>query len=255
MCSGLALVYYHAPTHLSLAAIWLTGLASFLAGLLILVKIQLLTHLCFAEIGRALAESWLQGRWALLGISVTWLQDQSYVYLLGILVSASSLAEANAPRLLLAPLALVNLSVMRILLPRWVNLRVAGQHESIRSSGRKAAFLMFCIVGAYIAVLLPFRKLLAARLLTSEYTDITVLLVLWGILFTVQSQRSNIAAQLQVFQQFRQITQANAASALLVVVVGSMLISWYGVRGSIVTLIVGEIVLTLLLWRRLRHVA
>jgi O-antigen/teichoic acid export membrane protein len=165
------------------------------------------------------------------------------------------MAEAGATRLFIAPLALMNVSLMRILMPRWVTLRAEGEISRISSSGRKALWLMLGIVVAYLAVLYPFRHFLAGKFLTSEYTDITILLLLWGIHFLLQFQRSNISAQLQVFLQFRRITTANLASSVVVIIVGCILISAYGVRGSIVSLIIGELVLTLLLWRSLRNVS
>jgi len=69
----------------------------------------------------------------------------------------------------------------------------------------------------------------------------------------VQTARSCYSWVLQASRRFAPITRANAVSAAGVLVAGAVLIGPFGARGSILALLIGEMVLMLLLRRACRH--
>lgn len=232
---------------LPVMVIAITGLASLLTGAAAMLWAGFKPSLRLSEIGGALFESWTHGRWALAGVFVTWVQDQSYIYLLTMLAGSSNTAEASAARLFLAPVSLVTASFSRTLLPRWAAMGKNGETERIGKMVVKIAFVLSGIVSFYTVAVFLMKDVAADVFLTSEYRSVGSLIVLWGGLFLVQSVRSNYSWALQSLRQFRAITIANGASAIVVVVLGIFLIGVYGSEGSITAQIAGEVMLVTLL--------
>lgn len=254
LSAGLAAVQATAPGRLHVAAVLVTGAASFLAGAAALFGSGMNPLLRLREILAALAQVWQQGKWALAGVAITWLQDQSYIYLLTILAGSAATAEASASRLFLAPVALLNTSFARTLLPRWAALRHSGENEQIRNMVKKSMLLMTAAIIFYVAALLLLKDHLVRHLVTGEYGDLGVLIMLWSFLFLVQAARSRYSWLLQVFQRFGTITGASAVSAFAVLLLGLVLIGRFGARGSIMALAAGEVILALLLRRECGNV-
>ncbi len=236
------------------AALVIMGLASLIVGIAATVMARRELPVRPADIRPAMQESWQHGRWALGGVTVTWIQDQSYIYLLSALVSTAETAEASAARLFLAPLLLLNAGFSRVLVPRWAYLAHAGKHDEIETVAKKVQWVLLLVIFGYVGFLLLVKDWLIPIVLTGAYTQTASLILLWGILFAIQSMRGNYSSLLQVFKRFREITLANSATAIGVLLMGVVLIKAYGVKGSLMTLIIGEAVLTLLLANGIRHV-
>ncbi|MCC7258120.1 MAG: hypothetical protein IT486_07080 [Gammaproteobacteria bacterium] len=250
---GLVLARTLAQEQLYLLAIGMLGLASLGSGWLALASAQLPWRQSLTNQVKVLRESWIHGRWALGGVGVTWLQDQSYVYLLSLLAGTASTAEANAARLLLMPVMLLNTGISRITMPMWSNLRHEGRRHEIEMGARRIFLTLSLAIVGYVAVMVAIEDLIVPFLFSSEYTSMRNLVVLWGAVLALQIARSNYSVILQVHEGFRQITQANTVSALVAVVAALVLIPSYGIEGSLLALLGAEATLTLLLateWRR-----
>lgn len=243
------------PAGLHVTALLVTGAAGLLAGSAALFGAGMKPVFRLREIIDALAEVWGQGRWALVGVMVTWLQDQSYLYLLAALAGAAETAEASAARLFLAPAALLNAGFARVLLPRWASLRRCGGEGLIRPMARRALGWMTGSIVAYAAVILLVRDSLESLPGFRGYADLDALVVLWSLLFVIQACRSVCSWMLQASCRFAPLARANAVSAVVVLVSGAALIGPFGARGSIMALLVGETILSLLLWRACRDAA
>jgi len=178
---------------------------------------------------------------------VTWLQDQSYIYLLALASSTASVAEANAAKLFLSPIALINVSFGRTLMPRWARMRSEKNIEGIVATARKAAYAMSAIIVFYVLIILLCKDLIITNFMTKEYQGIGVLIFLWGVWFLIQTNRANSSWCLQVFSKFRQIMTTNMISAVTVVSISFILIAHLGAEGSILSLIIGETVFAILL--------
>lgn len=232
---------------INLAALVVMGFVSALVGSLAAYLSRKELPVRLADIAPALKESWQHGKWALGGVSVTWLQDQSYIYLLTSFASAAETAEVSAARLFLAPLALLNAGFSRVLTPRWAYMAHEKKHQKLDLMARKVKWLLIGMVIMYVACLLLLKDRLVPLLLTGEYTQTSTLILMWGAIFAFQVVRGNYSSLLQVFKKFRDITLANTATALVVVAMGAALIPAYGAKGSMVTLMLGEAGLVALL--------
>ncbi|MGB8337965.1 MAG: hypothetical protein WCE43_03730 [Burkholderiales bacterium] len=252
--SGLWVAVWMKLSSITLAALVIMGVVSLLVGFLSVFIARNELSVKIADILPALRESWRYGRWALAGVTVTWLQDQSYIYLLSAMVSTAETAEASAARLFLAPLTLLNVGFYRVLLPRWAYMSHENKHKEIAGMARRIKWPLVWMVVAYVAALLLLKDWLIPLLLTGDYTQTGALIVLWGAMFALQAVRTNYSLLLQVYKRFRDITLANTATAIGVLILGAALIRAYGVIGSMVTLIIGEASLTILLVYGFRNV-
>jgi O-antigen/teichoic acid export membrane protein len=251
---GLWAVVLMKYANLNVAALLIMGIASTLIGAASVFIARKELPMKMMDIRPALSESWQHGRWALAGVTVTWLQDQSYIYLLSAMVSTAETAEASAARLFLAPLTLLSAGFSRVVTPRWAYMAHEKKYKEMFDMANRIKWLLVGIVIAYVVVLLLFQGWLTPLVLTGSYTQTGPLIALWGILFALQVVRGNYSSLLQVFKRFRDITLANTATAIGVLLMGAIVIKTYGVKGSIVTMIVGELALTILLIYGFRNV-
>ncbi len=238
---------------LHLLALWMLGVGSLVSAAAMLSVARLPWRQSVAGRAKALREAWVSGRWALGGVSVTWIQDQSYVYLLSLLAGAASAAEANAARLLLMPVMLLNAGMGRVTMPRWALLRQEGKRREIERTANRILGILVLVVAVYGGVLVLLQDYAIGWLLSDDYRSVGGFIVLWGAVVALQVVRSNFSVMLQVYQRFREITIANVVSALAVIGASFALIPGSGVKGSLVALLVGEVLLTGLLavlWRR-----
>jgi len=234
---------------LPMAAIVIMGVASALTGVggWLLARLPLETSV--TSLRQTLAESWRHGKWALAGVTVTWLQDQSYIYLLTMLAGAASTAEASAARLFLAPVALLTASFARTLMPRWATLRHEGKTDRIRRMLNKTSLILTGLIVLYAMAVFFGREPILRNILTTEYQGAASLISLWSVLLILQAVRANYSWALQVFCRFRLITLANGVSATVVLLSGLILITRYGAAGSITAMIIGEALFVSLLWK------
>jgi O-antigen/teichoic acid export membrane protein len=203
----------------------------------------------------AVTEAWQGGKWALAGMSVTWIQDQSYIILVGALAGASATAEAGAARLFLAPANLILAGIFRVLMPRWAHLRQSGEMLRVRSMIFKTALAVAGAVASYAIVAAVVQKKAIPVFFPGEYGNIGTLVIYWGIICALQAARTAYSSGLQVFERFREITIVNTFSAVIVLVSGYCLVYKYGVTGGLMAQVIGEFTLTALLWRSVRNVA
>lgn len=243
------------PEHLHLLALAASGLASLLAALAAARIARLPAPDGVTPAATALGDAWRGGRWALAGMTVTWLQDQSYIYLVGMLAGVTASAEAGAARLLLVPATLIQVGAFRVLMPRWAQLRKHGRDDLLQKMVRRTALLASASIMLYAILICTVRESALAALFPKAYGNIGFLVVLWGVLCALQGARSSYSAGLQVMQRFRTITLANVASAAVVLVFGLFLARSFGAAGGIMAQIAGELTLTLLLGRAVNHVA
>lgn len=254
MLAGLWMASILVPNNLHMAAILIFGAASAVSGISACFLSKFSFRARWMDIQNSLGEAWKNGRWALGGVVLTLLESQSYVYILTAISGAASTAEVNAARLFLMPVALLNVSVARVLMPRWGGWRAEGRYEHIISSARKALMLIVASILVYLFVLLWVKDLAIEVLLTKAYAGIGVYIMLWGVYFVLVAIRTNQSILLQVYEDFRAITLASIWSMMLVLSSSLVLIQYYGVPGSILAMICGEIILTTLLTRRVNHV-
>jgi len=240
---------------MNLAAIAALGVASLIAGLVGLWMAGLYPAKSMSAVSDALGSTWAQGKWASLGVVVTMIQGQSYVYLLTAIGGPEQTADVNATILLMMPVSLLTVTTARILLPRWSALRATGDHHRIVETARLTLGALAVAIALYTAMIAFAHESITTLVLTHEYSVGPVMIILCGAVFLAQSVRSNFSLMLQAYEKFRVITIVNSVTAVVVVLAGVALISAYGGIGSLMAMLVGEILLVVLLGREVRYVA
>ncbi len=192
-------------------------------------------------------EAWVNGKWALSGVIITHLQTQSYAYFLAGVAGTARVAEANAARLLLSPLGLLNAGLTVVFLPR---LAIMKSNQDYNSMNAVAGYLLLLLVSAvvvYSLAIFCLKDWIIAVFLRKEYANIGFFIFLWAIVYLFQMVRANVSILLQVFLAFRSLTIANIPSALIVVVSSFFLIRSFGVTGGLLSLAAGELAFAILL--------
>ncbi|MDR3555867.1 MAG: hypothetical protein P4L55_14010 [Syntrophobacteraceae bacterium] len=196
---------------------------------------------------------WVNGRWALLGVAVTWAQRQSYVYMLLILRGAENTAEVNAARLMLMPVGLLLMSYGRIVVPQWASDRCFGRADEILRSARKILKYLLLAICSYAAILLVSKERLIPRLFGRGYSGSCHYILLWGLIFIAQAVRTNLSLVLQVFEKFRYLGITNFGVMIVTVCASALLIGLYNDAGSLLATLLGETLLALVFWLPVRR--
>ncbi len=197
---------------------------------------------------------WENGKWALLAVVVTWIQRQSYVYMLLFFKGAENTAEVNAARLMLMPVGLVLISYGRLFMPQWAKDRSAGAGEEVFLSAKKILKYLISGISVYTALLIICKDELIPRLFGRAYLGSSHFILLWGLIFIAQAVRSNFSLVLQVFEKFRYLSMSNFFVMTATVVASAILISLYSDIGSLFAILSGEVLLSLALWFALKGV-
>ncbi len=209
----------------------------------------------------ALTRSWhhflssgAAGSWAALGVIITHVQSQSYVYLLSAFAGLAATAEASAARLLLTPVSLAFSSIQRMLLPHYVVLDRQDQHQQASRLARRLLIVTTIGLLGYAAVLVYLSGNLVTALFGPGYAASSSYILLFSGLVWAEIARSIASLQLQAHARFRDIALRNALTATAVVAASSLTVPQYGVFAAITVQGLGELLLAALLWNALhRH--
>ncbi len=198
-----------------------------------------------------IAESWAHGRWALGGVALTWLQTQTYTYVLAFCLGPIGIGQANAARIFISPFNFILTSVNKIAIPRLVEFRDSNRTEMFRVSFLLTASLLILTI-LYSTVLLGNIEYLSKLVLGRHDQAITSIVWVWCLLLIVQMARSCGGILLQVQRKFRLLMLANIPSVVITIAMSAILIRWLSVSGAVMGLLAGEITLAILIWREIR---
>ncbi|MGB3941663.1 MAG: hypothetical protein WBK96_09250, partial [Candidatus Manganitrophaceae bacterium] len=242
----------------AIRALWGVGAASLavvMIGFLVAMKngslgpvedLRRFRHL-FSELFRL-------GRWGLLGSIVTWFQTQSYAYLVIGLLGPKETALASASRLFFAPLALMVSSWGVVYMPWGAKLAKKDPGRMLKTMSTMMALLLVASL-LYSVILLLFYGHLIDSVLGAGYQEVErAFLILWSAYFCIQAVRSGVSNSLLILQEFRGLSLCSIAAAFVTVSASWPLIAFYGIKGSIFGLVLGEVFLILLCSRLLGSV-
>lgn len=201
-----------------------------------------------AEFGAA----WRHGRWALGGVGVTWLQTQSYTYVLAAVLGPSGAGLANLARLFVAPFSFLVPAVQKIAIPRLAALRTKAP-QRMRSLSLLLSATLAGLALLYSALLLACFDLVAPLLAGRSMPGLAPLAALWCAILLFQVARSGGALLLQLQHRFRALTLLGVPSAAVTLLATALLTALFGQRGALLGLLAGEITLFILIWKELRH--
>lgn len=193
-------------------------------------------------------ENWTLGKWALLGVLVTHVQNYSYLYLLGALLGSVAVAEVSAARLLLMPLLLVQEGWGKIAVPHGSKLREQNQIGRFFKEQVLASVIFTLGIAAYLVLVLTFRRTIQGSLLSGKYENSFDYVLFWGAIFAIRFITQNASYGLQVTRNFHTISKINFVTMLVTVGSAYFLIRTHGIEGGLGALIGGGVLLAVGLW-------
>jgi O-antigen/teichoic acid export membrane protein len=222
------------------------GLSSLAAGLYFKSRLNWqCRHLAIKD---SYISNWKYGKWALLGVFVTHVQNYSYIYLLGVLLGSYAVADVSAARFLLMPLALIPAGWVKVIIPYGSRLREERKLYRFFKEQMISSLIFVAGVTIYTTILFYASDILQTYVLSEKYTDSFNYLVLWGVYFAVGFIGLNASFGLQVTKRFDIISKINLFTMLLTVACAYFFIQSHGIRGGLTALIIGQIVLSFALW-------
>ena len=231
-------------------AIAIYGGGAIVAGMIGLLSSGLVGFVSKTKVLTSLKEAWRNGCWALGGVVVTWMQLQGYVLLLSILATAEAVAEANAARLFLAPVNVISAGFIRVFMPKLLHLKNQQNHAAVRNMARKILAVVITTIGIVVLGVVLMEDIIIKFAFTEDYSNISTFVIAWAVVVLFVAIRTNTSILLQVYNKFKDITLCNTVTTTITLLLGIVLIHYFSVLGSISALAVGEILLSLLLWRR-----
>lgn len=193
-------------------------------------------------------ENWRHGKWALLGATVTHLQNYCYVYLLGFLLGTVAVAEVTASRLLLMPLIMFQTGWYKIAVPYGARLHAEGQLTYFIRKMILTTLVLVVGTGLYVLIIDSGSGLIETYLLTEKYRSSFDYVFYWGAIFMAKTLSLNANSALQVLKEFRVISILCTLSMIISTTGSYLLILSYGIKGGLLAILGGELLLAVLLW-------
>jgi O-antigen/teichoic acid export membrane protein len=200
----------------------------------------------------AFIASWQHGRWALGGVAVSWVQSQTYTYVLAALLGPTGVGQANAARIFVSPFSFLIPAVNQIAMPRLADLRQAQPHLVMRVGLQLTAGLLVLAI-LYSFVLLQSLPMVADLILGRQDPAVQSLVWIWCVVVCNQMILNGGSTMLQVLRRFRALALLSAASAIAAVLSALVLVRLVGPPGAIWGVAVGEVLLSLMVWGEIRR--
>lgn len=196
----------------------------------------------------AFAENWLISKWSLIGISVTHLQNYSYLYVISTFLGSNATAEVSASRLLLMPLGLITVGWGNVIRPYGAKLREQNQLKRFFKNLVISSALFPVLVFLLTILFLIFSDWFLNNIFTSDYKSVFKYLAYWSILTSVGFLRANASYGLQVIKKFKSLALLNAVTMVITVTLALLFINSYKIKGALVASIIGETLFAIVLW-------
>lgn len=233
--------------YLHIWALAIVGFSAVAAATFDVFRIGRAAPLSNKRIFSAIRECWVNGKWALLGVFVTWLQTQCYVFLIVTLLGADEMAVTHSARLMLMPVALLNMSFSMIFRAKWAHDWHGERPKKVFSSAIALFLAVASTIVVYSSLLLVFQEHIIGLVFRREYLQAGSYIHLWALIFAIQAARNIASLLLQVFEKFKFLTLVNAVTAIVTIVLGLLLIPSLGAKGSLISMAVGELFLAAVL--------
>jgi O-antigen/teichoic acid export membrane protein len=200
------------------------------------------------SIKESYSENWKFGKWALLGVFVTYIQSSSYLYLLGALSGSAAVADVSASRLLLMPFQLLQIGWGKTTISRGSKLREKNQLKRFFNEQIMASLFITGALIFYVWLLLLGSDFLGSFLFTKKYEKSLNFIVLWGVIFAMGNFALNASFGLQVAKEFHIMAKVNTITMIITVCLSYFLIKHHEIEGGLVSLIIGQTLLAFALW-------
>jgi O-antigen/teichoic acid export membrane protein len=197
-------------------------------------------------------ESWRNGRWALGGVFIIWMQSQTYAYVALLFLGSAGVGAINAAKIFISPFSFLLPAVNKIAIPRLADMRQTDPRRMLMAS----VFLTAGLTGLtiiYSLILVSSLHYLTALILGRHDANIEALIWVWCLVLIFQMARSGGGVLLQVQKKFRILTLLNVPSAIITIALAFLLIAKIGAAGGIWSIVAGEAALSLLIWREIAN--
>ena len=236
-----AVTFATTTNHPALYAVTATGAAALTAGMLGLALFRRKAGWAAQPCRSVLATTWIHGRWALLGVIVSWLHAQGFVYLVWVMRGEQDVANVSASRLLIMPVAVMMTGVDSVFKPCGASWLTGGEEQRLFTVTRLQIAGFFLLGLVYVSSLLLGRDLISGHVLRKTIPGMTSLLLLWGAVCLLQIVRTRLGTLLQILRQFDALFYLGTAAAVVSLCLGYVAISAYGAPGAVAALIAGEL--------------
>lgn len=196
-------------------------------------------------IKRSFGETWKLSRWALVGIAGYNLRTRGYIYIISLVLGLVSTADVDAARLLLMPFILLIFSSQRIFLAKGAQIR----NESItKYKNFVIMFILFFNLAwiVYVGLLYLFNDNIIKLVFTDKYLNISKYVVYFAFLSLLHIYSVIFNLSLQVFKEFKMLACFGCSNAVITLLLCLFLTKKMGIEGSLISLMVGEVVMIIL---------
>lgn len=211
-------------------------------------KIAILHPKLDSQIAKEIKEAIMRSRWALAGAGITWTQTQAYAYTALFMIGAGGVGQINKAKILISAFPLIATAVSQVGIHRLAHLRINNSTKFFLA-GRTLTIGLTLIGVIYISIILIGYGAIAPMILGKSLDEnIWILTVAWCFSVLVQGPLNSAAIHLQALQKFKEISIANTVSAIISVALTALFCSAMGLKGAILGLVSGDLVLATLLW-------
>lgn len=191
---------------------------------------------------------WSMGQWAIVGAVVAWLVNYSYLYFAGLFLGSAALADLNAARLLLIPIAVLSMAWTRVARPQMGRMIAQHEHGRVHRFLWLSSAVMVAFALAYTLALWGAFPWVRDYILGQKYANVSTLLLLWGVYFAINSARVAGTTLLTSHGVFKALFWQGLVSAVLLVALCAVLIPNLGVYGAIAAMMTVEVVELITNW-------
>jgi len=252
LCCGLAIQYLAGTTLTAQNVLILYAAGATIGATTGYLAAPLDVRRNMSDLSADFLEAWRHGRWALGGVTITWIQAQTYTYALAFFLGPAGVGQANAARIFISPFSFLIPAINQITIPRLADLRESDSARMLRVSVLVTTGL-FLFALLYVLVLLSCLDFVFSIVLGRQDRMIQSLVPVWCVVLVIQMILTGGSALLQVMRRFRILALINIPSAIAAVVTAIVLIRQLGAPGAIWGTVTGEMVLAILIWREIRN--
>jgi O-antigen/teichoic acid export membrane protein len=205
------------------------------------IRLPLMTCLN-VEIWSTLSQLNLGGRWAALSSCLYSLRGNAHTLIVAVAIGPGAVAAVNAARLFVTPATLLIPAISNHALPQLARTAAQSEREVFTKVWLQTVAGLLFIAIAYGFVLIAVWPIASQRFLPEEYLGAGPLVILWWLYACMLCIRSGLEWGNQALGAFAKMSQVNIVGALVALAAVSVLTSTLGPIGSIVGLIIAEIV-------------
>lgn len=223
------------------------GLCSAIATIFFIKSMtkNLQLRITWKEIYNNIRFSWKDSKWMVSGMSMAWLVNNGYLFILAYLVSTESVAELNGTRILLVPLTIIMTAWGKIFMPKGASMVKNNEHKNIMTIMVKSTLGLLVVALCYIGVLFAMSPLLETALYNDKYDHVSKYILLWGVLVLITIVSSNLQNIISIFSYFKKLFFLSLMNSSLFLVYSYYLIGLYGAVWAVYSLIIAKIILSL----------